>query len=1235
MLRNLVTALALAFFAQAALGLGLGSLEKSSALNEPFSARIEILSATAADFDTLTVNLGTIEQFERAGILREALLLGLKFRIVQERGGNDYVLITSSQPIKEPYLNFLIELNWANGRMVREYTVLLDPPLYDPVRKPQVAKTAPMPVPPEPSPTVSEPLPSPRPSPPASSPPATEYTEPSYSSSDTIGPVSANDTLWRLADTHRPANVSVQQMMMALFLANPEAFGENNINVLKRGAVLRMPSAEELSSLTHTEAVAQAQQHHQAWNNYRQGAAQSVAEQPLGSDDMITDSDAGDFGDDDASMASADPDDARLELVAPEDADTSGVGGGSGTDSSLLQEQLDAKSQENADLLAKIAEADEIIDLMQRQVEIKDEELAALQARLQELGVEAPTDTADASMVDQGDVVEPPEEQSGDEESVDELFEQPVEEVAEEVVEEPVEEEIAAEEPKVVETQAPAEDAAPAGGVMGFLSNLVPAHIAEMVPGGVMGVLGAIGAILLLLVGGLLKWLLGGREKEMPTPSHEKAKQAASAAEDLDDTIAEVVEEDETTVNEFETDTIEATAETVSESFEDTLEATSDDLAPAAPEAAAEEEDPLEEVNVYLAYERFDQAEELVRKVIADNPNEPKHRLRLLEVFYSSNDQAAYEGEARNLLDAVGEEDPMWQSALAMWGEISPDRALFAEGGVDPGAADTGSMKAFVDITSETDDADTTGGTDTVSMGPDAQANLEATAVGLTNEDEEVGPVDFNLSEDDDSIEADGTVDMNVATASDAELLDLTSTEATEADVAETADLLDLDDDAVDAAASEEILDLTDTAEAADDMFDLTETTEALADEASDEVFDLTESTTGGAGDADLDAGEILDLTATSDASDADDLLDLTAGAEDELGDVTGDDIFDLTENTDDDTPLIDLTETGTGDLSLTDEDPLDLTTPADAGESDLLDVTKTGDINSSGTDDLLNVTAPGTLTDIGAETEENTVDFDISETVADVFSDTTDETSSADDLLDITGGDEEETLDFEIGSLDDVPDAAANDEHQTVKLGASDENITSDDDTVDFDLSLQSTELDELTETTDDAPEEDAAIDFDLALEDTSDMDSIVVDETLELPKASTEDESLEDLTKSMEDSMAELELDMDSSDSELEASLDGEMDIDLDIGGDDTIGIEAGSDIADGGDFEDAEQTVVLGEGESGDASETDTKLNLAKAYIELGDNDGAKSILDEVARDGNDEQKAEAQRLIDQIS
>ena len=134
MLRNFAAALALISLCQSAFGLGLGTLEQSSALNELFDGRVEILGTNAGDLDEIIVRLADSHQFERAGVARNAVLLQLKFKIVDGGGESDYIQITSREPIREPFLNFLLELNWAKGRMVREYTALLDPPLYDPVR---------------------------------------------------------------------------------------------------------------------------------------------------------------------------------------------------------------------------------------------------------------------------------------------------------------------------------------------------------------------------------------------------------------------------------------------------------------------------------------------------------------------------------------------------------------------------------------------------------------------------------------------------------------------------------------------------------------------------------------------------------------------------------------------------------------------------------------------------------------------------------------------------------------------------------------------------------------------------------------------------------------------------------------------------------------------------------------------------------------------------------------------
>ena len=115
-----------------AAALGLGNIELHSALNQPLDARIRLLSPTRAEIQSLKVGLADNDAFERAGIDRPFILSHLRFEIVTNNHGPDYVHITTKDPVREPFLNFLVEADWSNGRLYREYTVLLDPPLYNP-----------------------------------------------------------------------------------------------------------------------------------------------------------------------------------------------------------------------------------------------------------------------------------------------------------------------------------------------------------------------------------------------------------------------------------------------------------------------------------------------------------------------------------------------------------------------------------------------------------------------------------------------------------------------------------------------------------------------------------------------------------------------------------------------------------------------------------------------------------------------------------------------------------------------------------------------------------------------------------------------------------------------------------------------------------------------------------------------------------------------------------------------
>lgn len=108
--------------------LGFGNIKVSSALNERMDAEIDLLGASEADIKDLKVSLASHNAFLRAGIERSAPLLGLRFSINRRSNGNYYIKVASRDNVREPFLNFLLEMNWKNGRMLREYTVLLDPP---------------------------------------------------------------------------------------------------------------------------------------------------------------------------------------------------------------------------------------------------------------------------------------------------------------------------------------------------------------------------------------------------------------------------------------------------------------------------------------------------------------------------------------------------------------------------------------------------------------------------------------------------------------------------------------------------------------------------------------------------------------------------------------------------------------------------------------------------------------------------------------------------------------------------------------------------------------------------------------------------------------------------------------------------------------------------------------------------------------------------------------------------
>ena len=267
--------------------LGLGEIRLNSALNQPFDADIELIAPTNEELASLKIGLASNDLFSRYGLDRPAFLASFDFSVARRRDGNASIKVTSNRSVTEPFVTLLVEASWGRGRLLREYTVLLDPPAFLPgqqesqapvaapqsgarndgrIERPAVEPPRPVPAPAPSSPArerapASERTPAPeRNAAPESLPSSAAGVTGSYS-------VERNDTLWRIASKVQPGASKrvINQTMIALFRANPEAFG-GNINRLRAGAILRIPESTEIEAITTSEATAEVARQQDAWN---------------------------------------------------------------------------------------------------------------------------------------------------------------------------------------------------------------------------------------------------------------------------------------------------------------------------------------------------------------------------------------------------------------------------------------------------------------------------------------------------------------------------------------------------------------------------------------------------------------------------------------------------------------------------------------------------------------------------------------------------------------------------------------------------------------------------------------------------------------------------------------------------------------------------------------------------------------------------------------------------------
>ena len=715
-----------------AFALGLGEIEIHSALNQPMDAEIELVGFKADEIDELKVELADQQVFQRVGIPRPYILTRLKFTPAVS-AGKPIIRVTSTDSVREPFLTFLIDVRWSKGKLLREYTVLLDPPVFGgqaratvqkptveaPVAsKPKPVASTPKPAPKKPAPTVAKPVPIKPPAPklkPAP-PPTVSDASPPEDKPDASIKTKRGDTLWSIAERYAQASgVSVNQMMLAIQDANPHGFGKDNINNLRAGVILRIPPAEAAKRLSRSEALAEVQRQWQIWQQGRQLADTDDSAINVDTSEPVVDAEpATDAAPAATPKADTDSSSSKLSILGDDEV----VEGMSGEDAqanaeqlrkqiALLKESTESKDAENAELSNRIQALESMLKKQEDIISLQNEQLAQLQNSVAS-GAESEPETEAAESVEtaaesmaaseQPEATEQPSELLAETEvevaasgeiapaKVEPLpdFSGPIPEeflaAAEQAEQEAggAEPEQAAEEPVATpEEPAVVEEVATAGsGLMDSIMGFVKEQSKNLIYAG--------GAILLAL----LAWVGIRRRGERKQAGLVAAQGLPAFEEESSEDLLE--------------DTVIATPDRVDQALDELeeVEEAGDEQDLVDDGSAADSDEVLEEADVYISYGLFQQAEDLLKEAIAKEPDNVEYQAKLAEVYHGDNRSDEFVAHVESIESNMDKGSPAWEKIATMGAALAPAHALFAG---NAGAAESSDspMPASVDVDTE------------------------------------------------------------------------------------------------------------------------------------------------------------------------------------------------------------------------------------------------------------------------------------------------------------------------------------------------------------------------------------------------------------------------------------------------------------------------------------------------------------------------------------------------------
>jgi pilus assembly protein FimV len=629
-LKTLSSAVACAvLLSPAAQGAGLGKLTVLSSLGQPLKAEIELTAVSSEETDALVAKLAPADAFKLANIEFSPSLLSLRFS-VEQRNGRQFIRISSSQPVNEPFVDMLLELSWNSGRLVREYTFLLDPAeirqtqpaqVAAPVEVPSARAAAPAPAASEPAPERAAPRPGARTRGAVAENPAapSEYR------------VKSGDSLSRIASRTKPAEVSLDVMLAALYRANPNAFSGKNMNRLRSGQILALPDAAALAAVPEGEAQQLVVAHAADFSAYRSKLAGQVAQSTPAKAPEEGQSAGGKISakvEERATPANASKDQLKLSkatAAAPVAGKTAQAG---------IEDKI-AKEKQVAEAAARVKELEKNVSDLEKLMAVKSK--AAAELKKPEPAPAAPAEAAKAAPAAASASASAPEPAK------------------------PTAAKAAASESASAASTAPVKPK----------PKIKPAPVVVVPEPSILDAvfdnIGSVGIALAALLAGVGALVASRRKKKAPA----KDKDAPVTQSELDSQAPSLF--------------AEAGGQSV-----DTNSVFNSNFAPSASQLDTNEVDPVAEADVYIAYGRDAQAEEILKEALRTHPERHPVRLKLLEIYAARKDARSFETQAGELYSMTKGEGDEWQQAAALGLSIDAHNPLYAGGAAAPAATAPG-----------------------------------------------------------------------------------------------------------------------------------------------------------------------------------------------------------------------------------------------------------------------------------------------------------------------------------------------------------------------------------------------------------------------------------------------------------------------------------------------------------------------------------------------------------------